>query len=423
MTVLMFRGRQLGRLMRAEGLAGILKRARTRLARQLAPAGSAVLPIGDAEFEAEANMSAAGWALPSPVAWREGESLSIAWVTDPPAPGSGGHTTMFRLIRALRAAGHSSTLYLVDRHGWDVPQHLARIRQGWPDVEIEVRDFRDGVADCHALFATGWESAWTVLRTDALGLRCYLVQDYEPLFHAAGSHSLLAEATYNFGFKGVTAGKWLPSVLEERFGMEAVGFDFGCDRDRYFLKERRGVRRAVSYYCRPTSPRRAHELAVAALRLFSRRNPDVPIHLYGERVQDLGFEAMQHGVLSPEQLNDLYNKCAAGLVLSATNVSLVPHEMLAAGCIPVVNDADHNRLVLDNDQVKYAPATPYHLAAALEDVVRRSSEDEQDQVTRAAASVSGRTWDAVGEEFVSIVTQLVANARADQASWGGPSEA
>ena len=51
-------------------------------------------------------------------------------------------------------------------------------------------------------------------------------------------------------------------------------------------------------------------------------------------------------------------------MLSATNVSLVPHEMLAAGCIPVVNDAEHNRMVLDNAHVAYAPATPFELAAS-----------------------------------------------------------
>ena len=74
----------------------------------------------------------------------------------------------------------------------------------------------------------------------------------------------------------------------------------------------------------------------------------MPIHLYGEPAGRLPFAATEHGLLPPEQLNTLYNRCIAGLVLSATNVSLVPHEMLAAGCIPVVNDAEHNRIVLDN---------------------------------------------------------------------------
>jgi hypothetical protein len=39
--------------------------------------------------------------------------------------------------------------------------------------------------------------------------------------------------------------------------------------------------------------------------------------------------------------------------------------MLACGCIPVANDAEHARIVLDNDEVRYAQATPFELAAAL----------------------------------------------------------
>ena len=92
-----------------------------------------------------------------------------------------------------------------------------------------------------------------------------------------------------------------------------------------------------------------------ALDLFSRRHPEVDIHLFGRSVRRPPFAATDHGLLTPQQLNRLYNRCIAGLVLSATNVSLVPHEMLAAGCIPVVNDAEHNRVVLDNPHVAYAP--------------------------------------------------------------------
>jgi glycosyltransferase involved in cell wall biosynthesis len=317
---------------------------------------------------------------------------------------------MFRLIRALRAAGHVSTLCLVDRHEWDLTQHRARIAQGWPDVDVEVRDFRDGIEDSHAVFATGWESAWTILRSEALGLRCYLVQDYEPWFHAAGSQSLLAEATYGFGFKGITAGAWLPEILRDRHGMEAYGFDFGCDTDRYFVKDVTKARQAVCYYCRPSTPRRAHELAVAALRLFARRHPEAPIHFYGEKVASIDFEVTQHGMLTPAQLNDLYNECAAGLTLSASNVSLVPHEMLASGCIPVVNDARHNRLVLNNEQVLYTPATPFHLAAGLEQATFLSADEQAASIEAATDSVAQRSWEAVGAQVVSLVTQLVSEA-------------
>ena len=209
-----------------------------------------------------------------------------------------------------------------------------------------------------------------MLASPARGVRFYLVQDFEPWFYPAGSEALLAEATYRFGFHGITAGRWLPRVLQDTYGMQADHFDFGCDLDRYFL-DGAPERSGVCFYARPNTDRRAFALGMAALDLFSASHPEVDIHLFGDPVRPPGFRAVSHGKLTPEQLNGVYNRCVAGLVLSASNVSLVPHEMLAAGCIPLVNDAEHNRLVLDNAQVAYAPATPFELAGSLAELVDR----------------------------------------------------
>ena len=48
-------------------------------------------------------------------------------------------------------------------------------------------------------------------------------------FYPAGSESLLAEATYRFGFHGVTAGAGWPSFCERDYEMTADYFDFGRD--------------------------------------------------------------------------------------------------------------------------------------------------------------------------------------------------
>jgi O-antigen biosynthesis protein len=93
-------------------------------------------------------------------------------------------------------------------------------------------------------------------------------------------------------------------------------------------------------------------------------------------------------------------------VLSATNVSLVPYEMLAAGCIPVVNDAEQNRLVLANDHVMYAPATPYDLADAITQLVERPADERLVAAEAAAASVKSATWNSSAEEFVRIVERV-----------------
>jgi O-antigen biosynthesis protein len=403
------RVRQTRRLIEMEGYAGVKARLADRVTKRLSPPGTGRLPIGQADVERAAEIAAAGWVLPEPLAAAPGEPLTVAWVATPPAPGSGGHTTMFRLMSALEEAGHRCILYLRDDDGWALEQHERRIRSWWPWLEAEVRDVSAGIEDAHAVFATAWETAYPVLSSPARGKRFYLVQDYEPSFYPAGSASLLAEATYRFGFHHVTAGRWLAELLRRDYGVTADHFDFGRDLT-YTLDPAVAPdqRTGVCFYSRPQTPRRAHQLAVMALDLFAKRHPDVDIHLYGWEAKQLPFQATNHGTCTPAQLSDLYNRSIAGLVLSATNVSLVPHEMLAAGCIPVVNDAEQNRVVLDNPHVAYVPATPFELAAKLCELVERPLAERETAAQAAAASVQATTWDDAGAAVVRIVTDGVA---------------
>jgi O-antigen biosynthesis protein len=409
------RAQQTRRLLLSEGVEGVAMRLRTRLSDRISPAGSARLRVADADLARAAEIASRGWRLPTPLPITAGEPLHIAWVSVPPGEGAGGFTTMARLVSLLEQAGHRCTVYLHDRHGWSIEQHRATVRNWWPSLGADVRDAAAGIDDAHAIFATSWETAYRVLAAPAKGARFYLVQDFEPWFHPAGSEAMLAEATYRFGFHGLTAGPWLAQVMRQRYGMSADHFDFGCDLERYAIEP--GVERTgVCFYARPSTPRRAFELGVATLRLLADRHPEVDIHAYGEAIRSLPLAAIHHGVLAPDDLNRLYNRCIAGLALSASNVSLVPYEMLAAGCIPVVNDADHNQLVLDNDQVTYAPATPFDLADALSALVERPAAERAARAERAAASVRSRSWAEAGAVIENVIQRVVAATAPSNAS-------
>jgi glycosyltransferase involved in cell wall biosynthesis len=315
---------------------------------------------------------------------------------------------MFRMAAALEAAGHECSVYLYDRHGWEVEQHRRTIRAWWPWLCAEVRDQAAGIEDSNVVIATSWDTAYPVLASPALGARCYFVQDFEPSFYPAGSLALLAEETYRWGFQGVTAGAWLDGLLEREYGMPADHFDFGCDLGLYAGAESGGEREGVCYFCRPSTPRRAHELAIAALELFAARHPETPIHIYGEPPGALPFAAVDHGLLEPRRLGELYRGCVAGLILSATNVSLVPHEMLAAGCIPVVNEAEHNRVVLANEEVAYSRPTPADLAETLSGLVSAPAPERVARAAAATASVADVSWDRAGRQVEEILIAAVA---------------
>jgi glycosyltransferase involved in cell wall biosynthesis len=402
---------QAGRLLRHEGASGVAARALRRAADRLAPP-SHMLNVFRADVLAAAEAQARGTG-PGALPALPDEPLTVAWVMTPPNGGSGGHTTLLRLVGALEQAGHRCVLYLYDRWGGSLPEHERVLREWWPWVRADVRDAAAGIDDSHAVIATAWPTAYAVAASPAKGARFYLVQDIEPWFYPAGGEALLAEATYRFGFHGITAGRWLAGKLTADHGMAADHFDFGCDLDRYRLADPGGTsgeRTGVCFFVRPSTPRRAFDLGSLALEVFAARHPEVDIHLFGDPVGGLPFAAVDHGVMTPAELDGLYNRCVAGLVLSATNVSLVPHEMLASGCIPVVNDAEHNRVVLDNEHVAYAPATPNDLADALGRVVARPAAEVAAGARAAAASVQSRSWDDAGRAVEATIRRVVGEA-------------
>lgn len=362
------------------------------------------------ELQAVGEIAERGFAYPPPLPRRPGAPMTVAWVGYPPSRGSGGQTTIFRMVEALEAAGHTCVYYVLDHHGWSLGQHRANVSAFSPGASIEVRNVADGIEDAHVIMATSWQTAYPVAASKARGARCYFVQDFEPSFYPAGSEYMLAEATYRLGLHGITAGRWLEVMLGRDYGMRADSFDFGCDLSAYRLEPQEPHSRSgIAYYCKPGTPRRAHELALAALAVFARQHPEVPLHFYGlDDCGPLPFAYTRHGVMSPRQLGTLYNRCVAGLSLSASNVSLVPLEMLGSGCIPVVNDAEHNRMVLDNPWISYAPPTPHDLAGALSALVERPPVERVQVAAAAAASVTGRSWVTAGRTVEAALSAVVA---------------
>lgn len=340
--------------------------------------------------------------LPAPPAPIERtRPLVIGWLTSPPGAGSGGHTTMLRMVEALESAGHKCVLLLYDRYHGDAARHERVIRQWWPRVRAQVRDVDEGFDGLDACVATAWPTAHVLAARCQQRLhRFYFVQDFEPFFHPVGTCYALAEDTYHFGFRCITVGPMVAEILRTECGIASTVAEFGCDSQTYRLTNL-GDRSGVICYAKPGVARRGYHIAVAALADFHRRHPEQDIHLFGDRPRDLGFPVTQHGRITPRQLNDLYNHTIAGLALSFTNISLTPEEMLAAGTIPVLNDSRYARSGLTNPHAVWAPPTPGALSDALCELVE--APDRTVRAEAAARSVRADGWVAAQSVVVHAI--------------------
>lgn len=335
-------------------------------------------------------------------------ALRIGWVCTPPGRGSGGHTTMFRMVTALEAAGHECTLFLFDVPGGLAADHERAIRTGWPQVKAKVRDIKDLGSPAEArspsidgAVATSWESAHILATYGTAPMRrFYFVQDFEPMFYPRGTEYQFALDSYRFGYRHIALGAMVKDMLYAEAGVASCEVPFGCDTLTYFLLEPQTPRKGIAWYARPGNSRRGYWLAVLTLSAFHEQHPNVPIYAYGSALRNLPFAAEVYPHLSPAELNQLYNRTIAGLSLSFTNVSLVPTELMRAGNIPVVNDAPEARAVLSSPFVEWAYPSPTALARALGRIVTAPDTAARGRQAAHAISIDWRDTQAA---IVSLI--------------------
>lgn len=392
------------RSIRNEGLASAISRTRRRLSDDiLGQSVDLAVKTIDA-LEADWTNPPAQLAHPSVV---ESGPVSIAWIMPPPSAMSGGHHNLFRFIDFAEKAGHRCFIYFYTNAPVivNIPDMKAMLdaSAAYPNLSAEMAMYdRDAGVDpsVQAIFATAWETAYPAFLDPSAARRFYFVQDYEPSFSPAGSESMLAENTYRFGFHGITAGGWLSHRLHEEFGMPTDHYDFAVESDVYHVTNLE-PRTEIFFYARPVTPRRGFELGILALEEFAKRRPDITINLAGWNITrwTVPFPHVNLSGLEIPELNAIYNRCAAGLVISASNMSLLPLELISSGVAPVVNDAPNNRLVSDNPYIEYVPASPAAIADRLVKVLER-----RDAVARSIAmsqSVLETTWERSGVQFVT----------------------
>jgi glycosyltransferase involved in cell wall biosynthesis len=326
-----------------------------------------------------------------------GDTLRVAVVIPSFRRGSGGHQTIVHLARGLAARGHAVTLWLEDDEGrhadGQAAEHFASFF-GWPGL----RGTFAGWDGCDVAVATGWQTVHRVLRLAGCGARAYLVQDHEPDFYAASASRTWAGQTYGLGLHCIAASRWLAGELRDRYGASAGHFDLALDHDVYRPRDapRDG---SVLFYARATTPRRAVPLGLLALEELARRRPGVDIALFGEAGEvRAGFAHRSLGVLSGDELADAYARAEVGLVLSMTNISLVPLEMLACGLPCVELDTPCLRAELGADgPVELAAFDPPAVADALE---RLLDDPRRREARRRAGAelVAGRRWEGAAAQ-------------------------
>jgi glycosyltransferase involved in cell wall biosynthesis len=349
----------------------------------------------------------------------------FAWVVPPFGVGGGGHTTIFRMVRALEAAGHRCSIWVHDPAGLDRSSAATlrkRIREHYFDLAAELHIGFTAWAGADVAIATGWDTVFKILRLDGCGERAYFVQDHEPDFYAESARAIFAQQSYGYGLHCICASPWLAERVERNYGASAESFTLGVDTDEYAPTGMPRRADTIAFYARHFTERRGVELGLMALEEVKRRRPDIHVTLYGNnRAVAAPFAHQNLGVASRARLARLYNEATVGLSLSLTNYSLIPLEMMACG-LPVVELAGRAcESVFGEDGSLISLSRPDVIELA--DRILELVEDHDLQAARSAAGLQfarENGWEKSTARVVEILERM-APRRTEPRTWASGS--
>jgi GT2 family glycosyltransferase/glycosyltransferase involved in cell wall biosynthesis len=317
-----------------------------------------------------------------------------------------GVHTLFRFADLMhRRHGVRSDFVVYDKPGASPGDFEARAAAVFPGASGAFRVLSGPAAlaelpACDLAIGTYWTSVYQVLRHPRAGVRAYFVQDYEPMFFAAGTQWALAEQTYTLGFQGIFNTPGLRDYVKAQHGMDGFAFEPAVDGTLFHARrpERKGPVR-VFFYGRPGNERNGFELGLAALaRLKRELGPAVEVVTAGAEwhPESYGVRGLvtNLGVLPAERTAALYRECDVGLCFMFTkHPSYLPLEMMASGMTVVTNDNPANHWLLqDGENCLLTAPTPGSVLAQL----RRAVSDaalRQRLGASAAERVRRTTWE------------------------------
>jgi O-antigen biosynthesis protein len=285
------------------------------------------------------------------------EPETVNWfIPDLDSPFYGGINTAFRIADHLARNHGVTNRFVVWGRG---PELYVRtgLTAAFPAIGDSEIVFHDGtirsslldVPEADVSIATLWVTAYQLAHFPKTKRKFYLMQDFEPVFHPAGTLYALAEESYRLGLYGICNTEVMGQIYRADYGGIAHSFVPAIDPALFNAEGREPASpdrpTTVFVYARPGHWRNCWEMASIALKELKQRLGDrVRIVAAGSWATPESSEmdmVVRHLGLAPySALGRLYRSADVGLTLTVSrHPSYIPLELMACGAPSVAFDS------------------------------------------------------------------------------------
>jgi glycosyltransferase involved in cell wall biosynthesis len=328
------------------------------------------------------------------------------WLIPPFGEYSGGHSDIFLLCSRIQTITGSRVKIAVTGaiSEPDLINMRTYLKKFYRHEDLQIESIENVYRSSFKnVVATGWQTVASSLSIDAIE-RWYFVQDYEPWFFISGSQQEIIKSLYIKDFRYFVIGPWLKKQLRFAHDLDSYAIPFSLDTKTYKLPALNAPRDKIVVYARISSPRRAVEIILEALKIIEYRLiGNYEIIFIGQNIDiDFSFSHKSISFMGKHELSLLYQSAKVVIAFSTTNTSLVPIEALACGSRVLINDNEINRTNLAGLPIDYVSADPFDVAAKIIEITQSAHEDLALDVLN---EISIRDWDLTSSDFTKWILQ------------------
>ncbi|WP_245592016.1 rhamnosyltransferase WsaF family glycosyltransferase [Cystobacter fuscus] len=266
-----------------------------------------------------------------------------------------------RMASLMHARHHVENRFIVYDAPWqDAHRMEALLTMAGGEGHVQVLRNEGELAElpaCDVVIATHWTASWLALNHPGAAKRAYLVQDFEPLTHAAGTLYSLAEQSYRLELLGLFNSPGVHAFVTRNYPLKGVCFEPTVDPLLLQPRPAAGSRKSrLLCLAHPLVPESGFEMVLPVLRRIKQElSHEVEILCAGQAFEPERFDAggvlESHGVLTPREAAELYRTCDVALGLSFTlHPTQLLLDVMASGVAVVVNDNPAFRWLLEPDR-------------------------------------------------------------------------